>query len=720
MLLISVFLLQILYSACVDSKLGLRSHPNLRLQPGLYDPVIETSYSQLLKLQSTQQFVLNKESMISKLENAIMQRLSRYRMRARFIMEVPVGVLQRRRLVLYDPKNAGRFLFNEQLLTTRCFDFPGRFEILRYMKWNLDKLCTVVWKTTDFYATRACHLPTLCVDVKVFHYQDLVVCVGVHESMFSTVPILKYDSHPIWNMTLLDAPFQSFCNLTDDTLHSFPDSFIFNLTNFEFAQHVLHYRHPHLVASDGGYIHLVGMLQSQYIPAQVSTYPIAYICDDRLFRVTQVVDNVNVFRSPRGCRYHVKVSDFYQKPTPAGVHCVDYLYDPEFHYRCPSDWIDVAQLSDDHLLASFLVQEPRNDTWTMIKHTVRWVLDELRTLPFVVKIHGLMGFASEMRQSSAQVASILAEALREITNAIQSSLQLDVSLGKIFKGLAKFLGFENTFNVRLFARDTIDYFFRVLVANDSSKVDFGRTANLFGIDIGKWLTDALMTVLKPFWRLFLDVLDDALQMILEFLVQITPIIEQFCQHVERSLEALMMALFRLLQVLLSLILHLFVFVERKVFLSEYLLVFVVLSYKLRSPIPAAVVLILLILILGLSRKFPSLLLLLLNNEFRNIIHSTSILDESYVDYYVNITFRSVNVTHGEMIFEVTGLDMFVVQFVDYSPLRRIQEIYDGFEAKVFVDRASRMMLQSRFNVTIIEMWQLFLQSFVDRHFPEEL
>lgn len=124
-------------------------------------------------------------------------------------------------------------------------------------------------------------------------------------------------------------------------------------------------------------------------------------------------------------------------------------------------------------------------------------------------------------------------------------------------------------------------------------------------DVFGWLSDELNKLIRGLGNLFLDSLGYILNRIVAQIYSMLPLIESFVTMIIKTFRFLFIALVKIV-----------VKVEKQIFLSEYLMLYLFVAYYMNLELAPVIFVVIAILVLGITRWFPSILLFLLNGEFR--------------------------------------------------------------------------------------------------------
>lgn len=218
--------------------------------------------------------------------------------------------------------------------------------------------------------------------------------------------------------------------------------------------------------------------------------------------------------------------------------------------------------------------------------------------------------------------------------------------------LENYMQMRIKYNISSFPYDTIDYFSKAM-SRDSyfNTTHFNDTMHKLieaisfkNVTINKDKDDPLFTVLNkifglipfndtsyyfvnkyggffdglfvPFKWMILDVVEPVIKILLgfvgDFINAILEVIKGLIPEIDKVIEFLV----NLFDRILVLIVSVFKPLEKAFFLSEYILVFALVNRYVPSSIPSVCLLFIIMLIGGIKRKFPSLVLLLLNKDFQ--------------------------------------------------------------------------------------------------------
>ncbi|UPT53736.1 MAG: hypothetical protein 3 [Bactrocera oleae negev-like virus] len=180
--------------------------------------------------------------------------------------------------------------------------------------------------------------------------------------------------------------------------------------------------------------------------------------------------------------------------------------------------------------------------------------------------------------------------------------------------------------------ESVKYFIELMGKNDSN-VHFYTTDSLGNKRlVGNWFSGIFGVLIQPFFDVFVETVKLLLGIVADLLVVVI-------ESLVKALGALIQPVADILEVLLKLIVSSVAIVESKILLLEYTLLFLFLMYFVFNNVYfASVVVIIFMLIFGITRRSPSLILPLLNKELNYFS-----LDDYYrtkFDYNYSINYHT--------------------------------------------------------------------------------
>lgn len=124
-------------------------------------------------------------------------------------------------------------------------------------------------------------------------------------------------------------------------------------------------------------------------------------------------------------------------------------------------------------------------------------------------------------------------------------------------------------------------------------------------DVLGWFSGEMNKLIRVLGNILLDSVGYIINRVIQQIIAILPLVEEFVTLVIKTASFLFRALVKVIVV-----------VEKQIFFSEYFVLYLVAAYYMNLEIAPVVLVVICVLIFGLTRWFPSLLLLLLNGEFK--------------------------------------------------------------------------------------------------------
>ncbi|APG77855.1 hypothetical protein [Xinzhou nematode virus 1] len=644
---------------------GLRVHHVLRTRKGYFDPYLEKYFKPLqhvldmlahphLSDSDFAAFTLSKEQYTKKIQDYMFDIYKQSKSSHQLVM----GVAKRRPVVYTAPADPFYPRFAYYGMSDTCW-FKDRSANFIYFLNNPDPSCMSAIDRHEFEIT-GCKLASQCSYIQAHHFFNTTICYGRRGDNVKYMALAPYKIPYVPLTRNSQQIFSIYCNITTSTIVVLPTYFLQSYDNvaLDYYNYTLH--HPYITLVDFSYQNVfLPMLHSSFSPLQLKLdQPFKYVCNDSLFEKTSFVDDYNVFRSPRGCENFIY---FYEYEQHINI-CVDYLFLPTSSLisKCPDDWNDFSSARAPRNYVTLIIRSHLNDTWSMIKYNIDYFISRLSKTILQIST---TTFDSFIRTFDTYFLKFL-DLFQRFLSDFESGIFFKTSVYEnFFAYLSLFLS-PSQFNLRQLIKDSIVFFFKTMTGNFTQLPSDNETlymdTNMFGLDIGKWLADAFTSILKPFWQLFLTILEDALNIISDFLFDLVPLLQKFVFVFQRTMGKFLDLLTTIIKILATLLLHIIVYFDTKIFLSEYLILYIFLAYYWRSTIPPLIFLIILILIFGITRRFPSLFLLLLNKEFRDLRYLG--FNSSFF-YHIAFNTTSHNNTHDSVFIFLSHGDINMTVFI---------------------------------------------------------
>lgn len=230
--------------------------------------------------------------------------------------------------------------------------------------------------------------------------------------------------------------------------------------------------------------------------------------------------------------------------------------------------------------------------------------------------------------------------------------------------------FVNSINVTLDFNSTLTliesgyhYFFYLLTGR--SKFEHGylnKTGkyfqDVFGVRLTRsilsWFTDALSSVIRPFWNVCLEIIDDILRLLVDFLFGAEKFMEMILKIFEGNLYKFVNIFYRFLKFFIRLIFYTIVLIDRNIKLFEIFVLFLIFSYFLRDRIISMTLSLVVIFVFGFDKGYESVLFVLYNNypiKFSELLGSDRC--------YANDTHITCNVYDVEVVYTKNNFSQFI-------------------------------------------------------------
>lgn len=149
-----------------------------------------------------------------------------------------------------------------------------------------------------------------------------------------------------------------------------------------------------------------------------------------------------------------------------------------------------------------------------------------------------------------------------------------------------------------------------------------------------WIANAFAALLKPLWHALLEIVEPLLQAALDFLLIVLQTLDETLVKIVDDFQPKMIKyiefIIRIISLILSVFLNIFVQLEGHYYVSEYLVLYVIIVYngfKFRS---ALILTFLFLLFLGINRHHMSFVLAFMNPQFRNTTLVSSTVPIGYL------------------------------------------------------------------------------------------
>nr|UDL14014.1 MAG: hypothetical protein [Xiangshan martelli-like virus 4] len=341
--------------------------------------------------------------------------------------------------------------------------------------------------------------------------------------------------------------------------------------------------------------------------------PESFVCDEVLFKkgVTRI-NNTLIFPGRRPCRNYYRVNKQYL--------CVDEFTSADV--RCPHDWI-VQEIHDEMFFEHYQYPILRNTSspYNLIDYTLVKVREIVQNFNEIL-VNGFGVLASSITNSVSTILDSIKTYnkkffdLFEVTNIYLRSLS--DALSELVNNLSP-RSLQNTGKV------LIDY---LVISFNASSIN-STTGYVVEGQLGGWfgnlIASALKILIDPFVSAFLDIfkefwkflepllktfIQEIFHILVEILVTFTPIITDLIGTLEKDLFQLLQLLLTLIQLIVDLVVQLFIRLDCIYYVSEFLLLYCLISYYILrgNNLFVFVILFVLFLLIGFSRIYPSLLL----------------------------------------------------------------------------------------------------------------
>lgn len=372
--------------------------------------------------------------------------------------------------------------------------------------------------------------------------------------------------------------------------------------------------------------HAVFLLSSYYrvreylLRPVFDLYPVflrahSYVCDDALYELgVRFMFNVQVYPSFRGsCDY------WYTSDDRNFSVCLSML---RRGVVCPDDLVlmrrDVTSFlpSDVHVVTALISNRTASFFFQDMINLVNYVFDRFifRLNPVYLCQDLIVFFVMAIR--------------RHLFSLADDENFFDVLVSKIFSVNNTYsLVFHDLYNTstdfadavirRMIAEEPDAYYAAMSSDGGSQNVSMRvpRSTSFCWFSLSCWVTKTFRTLIFPFWRALQELLADMIKMVLDILLACVPLFEISVLHLIDYFDKLLELILHLLDIFAMLVTKVFIFLETKIFLSEYLILFSVLAWTFWNPYSALVVTFLSVLVFGYKRWFPSILLKILSSDF---------------------------------------------------------------------------------------------------------
>ncbi|UPT53680.1 MAG: hypothetical protein 2 [Zeugodacus tau negev-like virus] len=204
----------------------------------------------------------------------------------------------------------------------------------------------------------------------------------------------------------------------------------------------------------------------------------------------------------------------------------------------------------------------------------------------------------------------------------------------------------------------VNLFTDIMGANDTKLYSYsvgGKTNRL----VGNWFSGIFASLIEPFFEAFVNIvlkafLPPLFEAITDFLLLVSDALSSLTKNLISIISQLGNALSDLLTNLLNLLLGILCFIETHVLLFEYTLVFLfILCYVIDDPIFAGIIVIILMLVLGIVRRSPSLIMHFISNDFL-LFNFTDYYNREF-DWGYSISYTSGRERHTLFLINGTSL-----------------------------------------------------------------
>lgn len=176
-------------------------------------------------------------------------------------------------------------------------------------------------------------------------------------------------------------------------------------------------------------------------------------------------------------------------------------------------------------------------------------------------------------------------------------------------------------NLSSIAQNFTNEFIDALGRNDSNVYYYNQYGSPQGL-VGNWFSGIFGSLIEPFFDAFINmvlkiILPPLFESVINIIKELSALLSELSSQILKFITQLADALTNLLNILLKLLIGLISVLESHILLFEYTVVFLLILWRVvDDPVFAATLTFMLILIFGLERKSPSLILYFLNQEFQ--------------------------------------------------------------------------------------------------------
>lgn len=349
-------------------------------------------------------------------------------------------------------------------------------------------------------------------------------------------------------------------------------------------------------------------------------YRYKYVCDDSLYKNLRMVDDIYIYPSSRGaCNKYIYYNNSHYL-------CFDLLFTS--HEICPKDYfISNTQFNKIFDVNKFYILPVKNNTDKYIGY-INYYIESFYTK-----------FLENYNILKIEIFKFWSDLYERFSNNITKFFDYKIIIDYLI----------NKQNIN------IDYFIQKLSSKNIT-IDYDKNlygnwiSDIFGVLI-KPFTEAFLAILKEFWEFLreplIEILNIFLDILIDVLLDFEKLLNKILIAIEPKLILLIELLVKLFIIIQKLIITLYVQIDNEFILTEYIVLYIIILYLLKNTVASTLLLLLIILVFGLNRHFCSILLTIINDEYK--INKTDL-------FICNFSSVLENYTYNESWFNFKELD----------------------------------------------------------------
>ncbi|APG77852.1 hypothetical protein [Xingshan nematode virus 1] len=685
------------FSVVSSIDMSLLTHNKFRNVEGMHDVVLRhwlDRISMLKRWLKEGNFnVTSRDNILIDL-NLFTGRVSKYIQevseKVKIIDTMPIGVLANRYLMTRDVVLSERRYDSYRRDFTVCSAENEKKTFLVVRVRDPDPNCLAVFNRTIDNKI-GCLMANTCLHIALFKKGNIRICRGYDRDNFETYRLSTLDGFN-QRFVLRERVFEFFCNLSNFRPLLVYKPLVYSEGFMNPFNALIQNRSPYFIFSDKGYRAVVySQFHHEFTSLSIKIPYLRYVCNDRLFVRAKAVDDVSIFRSKRGCRRHVH----YGSESMRYNVCVDHLFENWrlLIDRCPEDWYDFDRSVRTMEVSTLNVNDVTDTFWKSFVVLGRSLIDYYYARIFSDTYGTLDELLNAVHGAALTIFRWNVTRIDFIDNVYERSSRMLSAV--VFKNFTDY--FVHAFMVALMGTNV---------------TETGLIYNYQVKSFSSWLAEAIVSFVRPFWDVFLEIFRVVLDITLEVFMDLAPLMSKFEKVLSSTIDRVFSLFLSILRIFFVFVLHLFVYVDSYYMFFEYLIVFFFFSRYFSTLLPPLLLTFLVLMIFGFVRFYPSPLLIVLNPQIRHLLNYSMLPFPS--DYYVFVfTVSSFNSTHDQVYMDYSGTPFYYSFYLSRLPIYQpLLTALSTFNSTSFFFTFSQYMLSSR-HYSVSEIYHLVLESFYD-------